>query len=154
MIRILAPRVRLSLSLISAPVQLPVRPLPSPPFPLTATYEREPSLGDQLPIEVVRTSFLTESTFALAHFGEGCTGSSGRHTSLPETCSSGSPSADSGIQDFRPFESMIRRVSRVRSGTTGISLRYSLARDSGTRKPGPDIAVYVVGRRMVCGCPL
>jgi hypothetical protein len=144
---ILLPASRVRFSLIVQPIKLSRKPLPPLALLLAATYKPEPSLGSRLPIEEVRTSFLTESRFQLAHFWRGL-----QLDAIDSTLRFGSPRSGSGFQDFRPPSHDQEGVASS-VGFDGISLRYSFDRDVETRTPaqGWHCMLWIVENRR--GCP-
>jgi hypothetical protein len=125
MILFRAPQVRLSLTVL--PIQLPGKPLSHRAFFLGAAYEPEASLESWLPIEVIRTPLLTESSFLIARLWRGL---------QVDGFDSTVYSQSSGFQDFRPSSHDQAGIASS-VGLDGISLRYSFGRDAETRKPIP-----------------
>ena len=127
----LYPASRVRVSLVAQPIQLASKLFPRPAFLLAAAYKPEPSLESRLPIEEVRTSFLTESSFLVAHFWRGL-----QLTGFDSTLRFGSPRSGGGFQDFRPPSHDQEGVANS-VGLDGISLRFSFGRDAETRTPNP-----------------
>jgi hypothetical protein len=151
MILFRAPRVRLSLVVL--PIQLPRNPLPHPAFLLAAAYKPEPSLESRLPIEEVRTSLLTESSFLVAHLWRGLQLDIVDSTLHSQSLQLGSPRSGSGFQDFHPSSHDQAGIASS-VGLDGISLRYSFGRDAETKKPVQMLRCvsWVIGNGR--GCPL
>jgi hypothetical protein len=133
MILFRTPRVRLSL--IAPPIQLPREPLPHPAFHLAAAYKPEPSLESRLPIEEVRTSFLTESSFQVVHLWRGLRLDVSDSTIHFQSLRLGSSRSGGGFQDLRvPTHDQAGIAKSVEFD--GINLKYSFGRDTQTRRPG------------------
>jgi hypothetical protein len=124
-----APQV--GLSLIVSPAALPR--IPHPASLLGGAYILEPSLESRLPIEVVRTSFLTESSFLIAHVWRRVQLDVFESTLHSRSLVIGSPSFASGIQDFWPSSHDQAGVANS-IGFDGISLRYTFGRKAETGK--------------------
>ena len=144
---------RVRLSRIALPIQLPRKSLPHPAILLAAAYRPEANLETRLPIEEVRTPFLTESSFLVVHLWRGLQLDAVDSTRHSQSLQLGSPRIGSGFQNFRPS-------SHDQAGITssaeldGIRLRYSFGRGTETRKP---IQIFrcvswVIGNGR--GCPL
>lgn len=122
------------LSLVVLPIQLPSRPLPNSAFLSAAARKPEPSLESWLPIEEVRTSFLTETRFLVAHLWRGLQLDVFDSTIHSQSLQLGPPSSGSGFQNFRPSSHDQAGIASS-VGFDGISLRYSFGWDAETRKP-------------------
>jgi hypothetical protein len=144
---ILFPASRVRFSLMVQPIQLPRRLLPDSAFLLASAYKPEPSLESRLPIEEIRTSFLTESSFLVAYLWRGL-----QLDVIDSTLRLGSPRSGSGFQDFRPPSHDQEGVASS-VGLDGISLRYSFGRDAEMRTPTQiwHCVLWVVGNGR--GCP-
>ena len=144
-----APRV--GLSLIVPPTALPS--VPHPAYLLGEAYKPEPSLESRLPIEVVRTSFLTESSFLIAHVWRGVQLDVFESTLHSRSLLIGSPSFASSIQDFQPSSHDQAGVANS-IGFDGISLRYTFDRKAETGKPNQiwRCVSWIIGNGR--GCPL
>ena len=143
---ILFPASQVRFVLIVQPIQLTSKPFPHPAFLLPTAYEPETSIESRLPIEEVRTSFLTESSFQLARFWRGL-----QLDVIDSTLRFSSPRSGIGFQDFRPPTHDQEGVANS-VGLDAISLRFSFGRDVQTGKPTPlwHCLLRVVGNGRTC----
>lgn len=124
---------------------------PLPAFLLAAAYKPEPSVESRLPIQEVRTSFLTESSFMVAHLWRGLQLDVVDSTLHSCSLEPGPPRFGSGFQDFRsPSHDQWGVASSVE--IDGIRLSYSFGRDTETRKPNQiwRCVLWVVGNSRGC----
>ena len=92
---------RVRISPIVLPIQLPRKPIPHL-IRLAGAYKPGASLETRLPIEDVRTPFLTESSFLIAHLWRGLQLDAVDSTVHSQSLQLGSQRTGSGFQDFRP----------------------------------------------------
>jgi len=146
-----APRVRLSP--IVLPIQLHRRTFSRPTFLLAAGYKSEPSLESRLQIEVVRTPFLTESRYPIAHLWRGVHLNVFDNSFHSQGLQLGSSLSGIGFQDFRPSSHDQAGIGNS-DVLDGISLRYSFGRDAETRNPVQiwRCLAWIMGNGR--GCPL
>ena len=139
--------------------QLPAKPLPHVAFVFGGRYKfgeaynAEPSLESRLPIAVVRTPFLTESRYTVAHLWGGLWVDGFDSTLHSQGAQLGSPTSASGYQGLVPSRHDQAGIADS-LGSSGISLRYTLGPQEGTRKAMPmwRCMSWVIGDGR--GCPL
>jgi len=150
-IRFRAPQVRFSPTVLLIP---PSRmPTPRSTFILAPAYKSERSLENRLQIEKVRTPFVTDTSYPIAHWWPGLqldAFESTRHSQSPQL---GSPASGTSFLDPRPLNNhQAELANSVRSD--GIRLSYSFGRDAEARKSVQiwRCVLWVIGNPH--GCPL
>lgn len=124
---------------------------PPPAFVLAAAYKPEPSFESRLPIQEVRTPFLTESSFLVAYLWRGLQLDVVDSTLHFHNLELGPPRFGSSFQGLRsPIHDQTGVASSVE--LDGIGLRYSFGRDAEARKPKQiwRCVLWVVGNGRRC----
>ena len=138
--------------LLAVPLQ-PLRELfVHPYFHLAATYKPVPSLGSRLEMDDVRTSFLVESNFLIAHLWRRLHVDVFDRTLYSQSLQVGSGSGSTFPELRAPNHDQAGITSSV--GSDGISLRYTFGRNSQTEKQ-PQVwrcLAWIKGENR--GCPL
>ena len=132
---------------------LPDKPLPRAPSALAGAYKPDRSLASRVPIDVLRTPLMTESSVPIAHLWRGLGFDFFESTYYSQSLQRASPESGVAYQSLRPRAKDQAALASSFEGD-GLRLRYTFGRDSAASNPVQMwrcVSLIVGGAH---GCPL
>lgn len=132
---------------------LPDKPLPRASSALAGAYKADRSLASRVPIDVLRTPLMTESSVPIAHVWRGLGFDFFESAYYSHSLQRGSPESGVAFQSLRPRAKDQAALASSFQGD-GLRLRYTFGRDSAASNPVQmwRCVSWITGQGR--GCPL